>query len=70
VVSWIRVGHNLLVSHAHTVDLYRTVFKPKQNGRIGITLNVGWTIPYDESPESMRFLSSFHFLISEAELAF
>lgn len=32
-------GHNLLLAHAKTVKLYRTKYKMKQGGQIGITIN-------------------------------
>ncbi|KAF8478828.1 glycoside hydrolase family 1 protein [Gautieria morchelliformis] len=49
---WI-VAHNLLLSHAHAVKVYREQFKPSQNGLIGITLNGDWAIPFDDSPENV-----------------
>jgi beta-glucosidase len=35
---WI-VGHNILLAHAHTVNLFRRTFQPQFGGEIGITLN-------------------------------
>jgi beta-glucosidase len=35
---WI-VGHNILLAHAHAVQIYREEFKLKTGGEIGITLN-------------------------------
>ncbi|KZS88053.1 glycoside hydrolase family 1 protein [Sistotremastrum niveocremeum HHB9708] len=49
---WI-VAHNLILSHAYAVKLYREEFKAKQGGVIGITLNGDWAIPYDDSPENV-----------------
>ena len=46
------VGHHLLLGHSQIVDLYRKSYKPSQGGQIGITLNVSWHLPYDDSPES------------------
>lgn len=46
------VGHNIILSHAHAVKIYREEFKPAQQGQIGITLNGDWQMPYDDSPES------------------
>jgi beta-glucosidase len=46
------VGHNIIIAHAFAVQLYRTQFKEKQGGQIGITLNGDWAMPYDNSPES------------------
>lgn len=54
IVSSLRysVAHNLLLSHAHAVKIYRDQFKPSQRGLIGITLNGDWAIPFDDAPES------------------
>jgi len=38
-------GHNLILSHAKAVTLYRTKYKSSQNGTIGITLNCDWREP-------------------------
>jgi hypothetical protein len=46
------VAHNQILVHAHTVDLYRRKFQPTQGGRIGITLNIDWVVPIDESREA------------------
>lgn len=49
---WI-VAHNLILSHASAVKVYRDEFKPTQQGQIGITLNGDWEVPYDNSPENI-----------------
>ncbi|KAI0657621.1 beta-glucosidase 1B [Cubamyces menziesii] len=49
---WI-VGHNVILSHAYAVKLYREQFKAAQGGTIGITLNGDWALPYDDSPENI-----------------
>ncbi|KAJ7157223.1 beta-glucosidase 1B [Mycena filopes] len=49
---WI-VGHNVILSHARAVKLYREQFKTAQGGQIGITLNGDWQMPYDDSPENV-----------------
>jgi len=49
---WI-VGHSLIIAHARAVKLYREEFKPTQKGKIGITLNGDWAVPYDNSPENI-----------------
>ncbi|KAI0772973.1 beta-glucosidase 1B [Trametes elegans] len=49
---WI-VGHNVILSHAYAVKLYREEFKAAQGGTIGITLNGDWALPYDDSPENV-----------------
>ncbi|KAF8581201.1 glycoside hydrolase family 1 protein [Ramaria rubella] len=50
---WI-VAHNVILSHAHAVKIYREQFKPSQRGLIGITLNGDWAIPFDDSPENVE----------------
>lgn len=50
------VGHNVILSHAHAVKVYREEFKVKQGGEIGITLNGDWAMPYDDSPQSKHSL--------------
>jgi beta-glucosidase len=51
-----RVGHNVILSHAYAVRLYREEFKAAQGGQIGVTLNGDWAMPYDDSPQSRRNL--------------
>lgn len=46
------VAHRQILVHAHAVDLYRREYQAKQNGKIGITLNIDWTVPIDESKEA------------------
>lgn len=36
------VGHNLLLSHATAVKVYREEFKGKQKGQIGLVINMNW----------------------------
>ncbi|RDB17253.1 Beta-glucosidase 1B [Hypsizygus marmoreus] len=50
---WI-VGHNLIVSHATAVKLYRDQYKASQGGQIGITLNGDWQMPYDDNTENVE----------------
>ncbi|GAB9470947.1 Beta-galactosidase [Globisporangium polare] len=38
-------AHNLIISHARAVDIYRREFKAAQGGRIGITNNCDWREP-------------------------
>eukprot|EP00253_Pinus_taeda_P001013 PITA_01013 len=47
------VAHNVLLSHAKTVDIYRTNYKAKQGGRIGVALDVIWYEPMSDSPEDI-----------------
>ncbi len=44
-------AHNLLLAHAGAVDLYRSKFKPTQQGAIGITNNCDWREPLTDSKE-------------------
>lgn len=53
------VAHSLIIAHARAVKLYREEFKQTQGGQIGITLDCGWHLPYDDSPESESF-ETFH----------
>ncbi|XP_021617727.1 beta-glucosidase 24 [Manihot esculenta] len=43
------ISHNLLLSHATTVQLYRQKYQAIQKGKIGITLNSMWFEPYSNS---------------------
>jgi len=43
------VTHNVLLSHAAAVHLYRTKYQSAQNGKIGITLNCDWSQPFTNS---------------------
>jgi beta-galactosidase len=44
-----QAGHNLLLAHAHAVNLYRTKYKKVQGGSIGITNNCDWREPLTNS---------------------
>ncbi|KAI5118432.1 hypothetical protein M0805_009710 [Coniferiporia weirii] len=50
---WI-VAHNLILSHASAVALYRSSYQSSQNGQIGITLNSTSFLPYDESEANVK----------------
>jgi len=45
------VAHNLLLSHAAAVDIYRQQFKQKQGGSIGIALDSLWFEPITDLSE-------------------
>ncbi|KAK6148518.1 hypothetical protein DH2020_019430 [Rehmannia glutinosa] len=45
------VARNLLLAHAAAVHLYRTTYKPFQQGQIGIVNNSHWYVPLDENSE-------------------
>ncbi|XP_052193357.1 beta-glucosidase 12-like [Diospyros lotus] len=41
------IGHNILLSHAKAVRLYKRKYQPIQKGEIGITLVTQWMVPYN-----------------------
>ncbi|KAF8021412.1 hypothetical protein BT93_G1753 [Corymbia citriodora subsp. variegata] len=43
------VGHNILLSHATAVDVYRKKYQQKQHGSIGLSFNVMWFVPKTNS---------------------
>jgi beta-glucosidase len=47
---WI-AAHNLLLSHAYAVNIYRADFLTIQQGQIGITLNGNWCEPFSPSDD-------------------
>ncbi|KAL5723098.1 beta-glucosidase [Ranunculus cassubicifolius] len=48
------VGHNVLLSHAIAVDIYRKKYKSKQHGILGIAFDVMWFEPYSNSTEDIE----------------
>jgi beta-glucosidase/6-phospho-beta-glucosidase/beta-galactosidase len=46
------VAYHQILIHAHSVNLYRAKYQSQQKGRIGITLNIDWVVPIDESKEA------------------
>lgn len=40
-------GHNIILAHAKTVQMYRQKYKPTQNGRLSIALDGKWGYPQD-----------------------
>ncbi|KAE8683030.1 putative beta-glucosidase 41 [Hibiscus syriacus] len=48
------VAHNVLLSHAAVVDIYRKNYKDKQNGSIGISLDVKWYVPETNAIENIE----------------
>ncbi|KAK6157880.1 hypothetical protein DH2020_012128 [Rehmannia glutinosa] len=48
------VGHNMLLSHAAVVDIYKKKYKVKQQGSIGITLDTYWYEPATNSSADIQ----------------
>ncbi|GLJ47286.1 hypothetical protein SUGI_0998570 [Cryptomeria japonica] len=48
------VAHNLLLSHAAAVRVYKSKYQAKQKGSIGITLVSHWFIPYSKSHSDQK----------------
>ncbi|XP_010267719.1 PREDICTED: beta-glucosidase 46 isoform X2 [Nelumbo nucifera] len=44
------VAHNIILSHAIAVNIYRTRYQKKQGGSIGIVMNAIWFEPLTNSP--------------------
>jgi len=38
------VAHHLILAHATVYRMYQDEFKNRQQGKVGITLNIGWTV--------------------------
>lgn len=45
--------HHILLAHASVVKLYRTKYRDKQHGFVGITIYVYWSIPSSHSKEDI-----------------
>ncbi|OMO71965.1 Glycoside hydrolase, family 1 [Corchorus olitorius] len=48
------VAHNVLLSHATVADIYKKNYKDKQNGLIGISLDVMWYEPDTNATEDIE----------------
>ncbi|GMI87429.1 beta glucosidase 40 [Hibiscus trionum] len=48
------VAHNVLLSHAAVADIYRKNYKDKQNGSIGMSLDVKWYVPATNATENIE----------------
>jgi len=44
-------GHSVLLAHSAAVNLYRQKYQAQQKGRIGITLNTDFGVPYSSSSD-------------------
>ncbi|XP_057723018.1 beta-glucosidase 46-like [Arachis stenosperma] len=42
-------AHNIILSHAAAVDIYRTKYQSKQGGKIGIVVHIDWFEPFSNS---------------------
>ncbi len=49
-----QVAHNILRAHGKAVDVYRSKFRKKQNGVIGMTNNCDWREPRTDSEADRR----------------
>ncbi|KAK9691677.1 hypothetical protein RND81_09G211600 [Saponaria officinalis] len=47
------VGHNLLLSHAAAVNLYRQHYHASQEGKIGIAIQCPWLEPFDTNARNI-----------------
>ncbi|OMO59469.1 Glycoside hydrolase, family 1 [Corchorus olitorius] len=45
------LGHNLILAHAHAVQIYRRKYQATQKGKIGITINTSWYKPLNSTNE-------------------
>ncbi|XP_020580786.1 beta-glucosidase 18-like [Phalaenopsis equestris] len=43
-------AHNVILSHATAVNIYRTKYQSKQRGSIGIVVSTTWYEPYEDTP--------------------
>ncbi|VFR00067.1 unnamed protein product [Cuscuta campestris] len=48
------VAHNLLLSHAAAVNLYRQKYQKSQKGQIGVTLVTHWFVPKVKTVEGLK----------------
>jgi len=42
------VGHNILLSHARSAEIYKKNYQTSQRGRIGFVINSDWAKPLDD----------------------
>ncbi|KAI3455921.1 hypothetical protein Pfo_012584 [Paulownia fortunei] len=49
-----KVTHNQLLAHAASVKLYKNKYQEVQKGKIGITVNSFWFVPYNGTYENLR----------------
>ncbi|KAM3362606.1 beta-glucosidase 18 [Capsicum galapagoense] len=46
-------AHNMILSHASAVRIYRTTYQERQGGMVGISLDTQWYEPYSNSSEDI-----------------
>ncbi|XP_009624454.2 beta-glucosidase 18 [Nicotiana tomentosiformis] len=46
-------AHNMILSHAAAVSIYRTRYQKRQGGMVGISLDIQWYEPYSNSSEDI-----------------
>ncbi|PKA55066.1 Beta-glucosidase 18 [Apostasia shenzhenica] len=44
-------AHNVILSHATAVDIYRRKYQAKQGGSIGIVMSTAWFVPFMDTPK-------------------
>ncbi|KAF9482714.1 glycoside hydrolase family 1 protein [Pholiota conissans] len=48
------VGHHIILAHAYAVQCFRETFAPIHGGTIGITLDTGSYLPYNDEPKNIQ----------------
>ncbi|KZS05925.1 putative Lactase-phlorizin hydrolase [Daphnia magna] len=49
-----QAGHHIILAHAKAYRAYETQFKPTQQGKVGITVNINWYDPKDDQLENIE----------------
>ncbi|KAF4522510.1 hypothetical protein B566_EDAN002595 [Ephemera danica] len=49
-----KAGHNLIKAHARAWHIYNDTYRATQQGKVGITLNMGWVEPKTNSTEDIE----------------
>ncbi|KAK4482183.1 hypothetical protein RD792_009324 [Penstemon davidsonii] len=56
VSSWNQtyiVGHNILLAHSATANLYKNKYKATQKGYVGFSINAWWSVPHTNTREDI-----------------